>query len=686
MRFVLAIILSSCAFAGTQAKVLQTVPIRFEQHPQGWIARGLNHAISFTDRATTLRLGDRSVNLTFPGSRSGALKGVDAQAASNYFTGKNYQSVPAFQKLRRERVYPGIDLVYYGNGGELEYDFEIAPGSNPSAIRMHFAGADRVALNERGELSLRLGDGEIVQKAPVVYQRSKSGAVVQVESSYRIAKNGDVRVVLGAYDRSRTLVVDPRLDFAAYLAGSSTDVGIAVAHDGKGFEYVAGNTWSVDFPVTPDAYQSNNLTNQDLFIMKLDLTNGATPIVYCTYLGGAATENLKGMAVDANGVVYITGSTTSGGYPVTSNAYLGSITSNSHGFLSVLDPSQAGSAGLTYSTFIGGANFEEGDALTVVNGKVYVTGYTTSDDFPTVNPIQAGRVAGYDAFISEYDPTQSGTASLIFSTYLGASGQDLPHSIAVDSAGLIYVAGQTFSSDFPTTPLSYKPFYSGDGDGFLTVLNPALGTISYSTLLGGALEDDVKKLVIEPGGHVALTGYTSSQDFPVTQGAYMTSLKGACTTDPVLTCASNAFLTILDLKAGTPLVQGLVYSTYFGGSGGDVALDMQRDASGRYVLGGYTVSTDMPVTPDAFSPVSADVGIDGWIAIIDPSQPANSANQLAYSTFLTGPGSQVVYGLDMSAAGTIYATGFTTSTIFPNGVVNTDIGKMSSYIFSIAPK
>ena len=650
MRFVLAILLSVCAFAGSPARIFEAAPIRFEPHSGGWVARGLNQAIRFDDRGATLRLGDRTVGLTFPGSsRHAKLAGADPQVASNYFIGKSYESVAAFRKLRRTGVYPGVDVVYYGNGGELEYDFEIAPGANPSAIRMRFAGADRVELNQRGEIVLTLGDGQILQRKPVVYQRRASGEIVSIASSYRLAKNGDVRVELGDYDRTRALVVDPSVTYSAFLYGSGTDVGLAIAHDNSGNIYLAGNTWSLDFPITADAYQSTNYTNQDLWIMKLNPSLGSGAIVYCTYLGGSAVEAVKAMTVDTNGVIYLTGSTNSGGFPVTSNAYLGTITSNSHGFMSILDPSQAGTAGLTYSTFIGGANFEESDAIAIANGKVYVTGFTTSDDFPTVLPTQSGRVAGYDAFVSEYDPTQSGSASLVFSTYLGGSGQDLPHAIAVDAAGSIYVAGLTYSNDFPTTPISFKPFYGngngvGDGDGFLTVLNPALGTISYSTYLGGTFEDDIKKIVVEPNGHVALAGLTLSPDFPTSQGAYQTNFKGVCDS---LGCVGTAFLTILDLKATTPLVEGLVYSTYFGGSGGDVALDLDRDAAGRYVLAGYTLSLDFPISSNAISPASTGAGPDGFIAVIDPNQPPSSPQQLVYSSYFTSAGSQVIYSIDI---------------------------------------
>lgn len=671
MRFVLALLFCVSAFADSSARVLNTAPIRFEQHSDGWIARGLNHSIAFGDRAILLQLGGRRVSLAFAGSNARArFEGSGTLAATNYFSGSGFASVPTFRRLQRKAVYPGIDVVYYGNGGELEYDLEISPGADPSRIRMRFSGADRVALNDRGEIVLSLGDGTIVQRTPVVYQRRASGEIVPVPASYRIDRRGEVRVELGAYNRAEKLVVDPALTYSAYLEGTSMDVPVAIAHDNNGNIYLAGNTWSTDFQqITSDtAYQPANAGTQDIWVMQVN--PASSTVTYCTYLGGGAVETVKAMTVDANGVIYLTGSAVSANFPVSSGAFQSTITGGTHAFVTVLDPSQAGSAGLIYSTFIGGANNEEGDAIAVAKGKIYVTGFTTSDNYPTVNPVQSARVAGFDGFVSVFDPTQSGAASLVFSTFLGGSGGDYPHAIAVDGAGEIYVAGITYSTDFPSTPLSYQPFYIGDGDGFLTRINPSTSTMDYSTMLGGSFGDDVKRIVVEPGGHVALAGYTLSPDFPLSQGSYQSAWKGN----------GSAFLTILDLTATAPLVKGLVYSTYFGGTGGEVALDLRRDAAGRYLMGGYTYSLDLPVTGNAMNPSSSGAGADGFIAILDPNQPPYSPAQLFYSSYVTGPGLQAVVGVDVDASGTIYATGFATSNLFPNGAQNPDTtGKMSAF-------
>lgn len=680
MRFVFASLFCLSVFADSPARLLDTAPIRFEPNHTGpgsvrWTARGLGYAFWFTDEATMLRVGDRTLRLTLDGGRRGA--GFKAEGkpglSTNYFAGPQFTSVPGFSRLRRVDAYPGIDVVYYGNGRQIEYDFEIAPGADPSQIRMRFDGADAVRLNDRGEIVLTLGSGEMIQRAPVVYQRTSRGEIVSIAARYQLEAGSTARLALGPYNPAGALVIDPVISYSAYLHGSSADTGIALGHDAKGFVYIAGNTLSPDFPATGDSYRSTNSGNQDVWVMKLNpaAQAGEQVILYCSYLGGGATEFLKDMAVDGAGVVYITGSTNSAAFPVTPGALQSTISSNRHAFVSVLDTSQTGSAGLVYSTYLGGKNFEEGDGIAVAGGKIYVTGFTTSDDFPVGGAYQAARVAGYDAFVVEIDPAQSGAASLVAGTYLGGSGQDVGRAIAVDAAGNVYIAGITYSYDFPITAANaYQISYISGGDAFLAKLNLGAGTLLYSTYIGGTFTDEVKKIVIEPSGRVALAGYTLSPDFPLTQGAMQTTWGGN----------GNAFLAILDPAA--PVHEGLVYSTYFGGSGGEVAYDLRRDAAGRYYLGGYTMSGDLPVTANAPNRSSKGGAIDGFIAVIDPAAPPFSGRGLVYSSYLTSAGINVVYGVDVDATGAIYATGSTTSSVFPSGGAgrDNDIGKTDAFL------
>ena len=304
----------NCLAASTPApaKLLERGPIR-------WTARGRGYSFAFTDRATLLRVADRTVRLTFPGANRPAgnqrFQGELVQRApTNYFlglknNGQKRLSVPAFARLRETGVYRGIDVVYYGNGGELEYDFEIAPGGDPSRIRMRFEGADAVRLNDRGE---------IVQRPPVVYQRRASGEIVNVAAAYRVARDGTVRLALAGYNPAEPLIVDPSIVYSLYLSGSIADFGLAIAHDSQGILYLAGNTYSTDFPSTGNPYQVTNAGNLDIWLMKLDPIAGV--VIYSSYLGGPANDMMEAMSIDQNGVFYITGSSVSGDFPVTASA------------------------------------------------------------------------------------------------------------------------------------------------------------------------------------------------------------------------------------------------------------------------------------------------------------------------------------------------------------------------------
>jgi len=289
----------------------------------------------------------------------------------------------------------------------------------------------------------------------------------------------------------------------------------------------------------------------------------------------------------------------------------------------------------------------------VAGGKIYVTGFSTSDDYPVVNAPQGTRSGGYDAFLAQFDPSLSGTDSLLFSTYLGGTAQDVARSLAVDAAGKVYVAGYTYSGDFPTTIGAYRTSYRGGGDIFLTRINPAASSIEYSTYIGGSGMDQAKKILLEPNGRVAIAGFTLSNDLQITQDALQ----------PVSNGSGDAFLMIFDPSAQPGAA--IVYATYFGGSDGDVPYDLRRDAAGRYYLCGYTLSTDFPIR-NALNSTSAGGGVDGFVAVINPSAAIN--NQLVYSSYLTGSGSQVAYGVELDPiSGAVFVAGTSTAGIFPAG-------------------
>jgi len=375
------------------------------------------------------------------------------------------------------------------------------------------------------------------------------------------------------------------------------------------------------------------------------------------------------MTVDSNGVMYIVGNTDSGSYPVTSTGYLTTYSGNFHAFISMVDPSQYGASSLIYSTFFGGSNNDFGTAVTVSSGKIYIAGFTNSTDLPVINAYQQTLPGVNNTFVAEFDPRQSGGASLLTCTYLGGSNIDEATAITVDATGLVYVAGQTFSFDFPTTSNAQQPGYNGGGDVFLSVLNLGTAALPYSTYFGGSSEENVKKILLTPAGLVVMTGYTLSPDFAVSLGAYQTNFGGN----------GNAFLTLINTNAQPG--QGLVYSTYLGGSGGEVAYGLTQDSAGRFYLCGYTLSPNFPVTANAMYPATVGGSVDGFLTILDASQPPFSPKALVYSSYITGPGTQVAYSVDVDPLGSIYVSGITTSDVFPNAIPqNTFVLKPSVFL------
>ncbi|MCU1334777.1 MAG: cell surface glycoprotein (s-layer protein) related protein-like protein [Bryobacterales bacterium] len=647
-------------FAAPSSDVFARLPLRFEavdaptSQGQSWVAHGPGFGVGFNQDGTYFRLGDRSLKLTLEGGdRSASFEGLSKSATpANYF-GRKFRSVDAFGRLRQAGVYPGIDIVYYGKGQSLEYDFELAPGADPSRIRMRFEGADNISLGPKGQVILALGDRQITQDPPVVYQRRASGEIVGVPSSYVAQADGSIGITLGAYDASRALVVDPTILFTGYLAGTSADVPVGIGHDKNGLIYIAGYTYSPDFALVGTAYTGFFTgTSRQVFTTVMNPL-GTDVITYSGYFSGDFGDDLKAMTVDSEGVFYLAGVTDDFFFPVTPGGYLTSNGGVRRSFVSVVDTKIPGKDGLTYSTFFAGTKTDEPTGIAVANGKIYVTGFTSSDDYPvTANAYQSTRPGGtFDGFVAEFDPAQSGTASLVSSTYLGGTSQDIPRSIAVAAEGQVYVAGYTRSGDFPTTPSSFRPFYSGSGDAFLTKLDLIANAVPYSTFLGGSGQDQATKILVEPSGHVAVTGFTLSNDFPVTPNALQSSQAGN----------GDVFLTILD-PAAQDFTTALVYSTYFGGTDGEVPYDLRRDAAGKYYLCGYTLSLDLPVQ-NALAPASyPGNSIDGFVAAIDPA--ASPLKALTYSSHITGPGYQVAYGVDVDAQGNIYVTGTALGDVF----------------------
>ncbi|MEP7354112.1 MAG: SBBP repeat-containing protein [Acidobacteriota bacterium] len=648
--------------------VIARLPLRFEavnENKKQWVSHSLGFTIGFTNQAAVIGLGDHNLAIEFAGSNtathfSGEQKSV---TPTNHIEGKNSHTSDTFLKLRQAGVYPGVDVVYYGQGQSLEYDFELAPGADPSKIRVRFVGADATHLSSDGSLVVTLNGREITQRTPVTYQRRTSGEVVSVRSEYIAQADGSYSIRLGEYDRATALVIDPQVLFTTYLGGGGSDGAIGLARDKNNTIYIAGATRSTDFPQTGNTYP-NFFTqpNEHIFITKLNpLLTGDQTITYSGFFGGEFGDQLKAFAVDSEGVIHMAGLTDDFFFPVTANAYLAKNGGVRKMFYAALDTKIGGASSLLYATFFGApvatdgspSGIEEPTAIALNNGKAYITGFTNSDTYPVKNSIQATRTGASDVFVAEFDSTKSGDASLLYSTYLGGFSNDIPQSIAVDSAGLVYVAGYTPSFDFPTTPGSYKPFYSGGTDAFVSKLDLTNKTLVYSTFLGGRGIDQASKVVLDKNGYVAVAGFTLSDNYPITANAMQTVAGGD----------GDTFLTILNMNAAQ-FTDALVYSTLYGGSGAEVPYDMRIGPSGAYYIVGYTLSRDLPVR-DALSPISAGQGVDGFVAIIDTQ--TSFANALIYSSYVTGGGSQIVRGIEVDPQGLVYVTGSALGNIVPVG-------------------
>lgn len=624
-----------------------------------YIARGLGYTFQITPSEAAVSGDGKTVRLRFDGSEGARLEGRDPlRGTTNILRGNDRaqwrRAIPNYSRVAARRIYPGIDALYYISGGQLEYDLAVAPGADPARIRMRIEGAE-ARIDEDGNLVAGL-----VHKRPVTWQTAANGSRVPVESRFHRNADGTFGFTVGRYDRTRELVIDP-LAFSVYVSGSNQDVATAIGHDKYGFIYIGGTTASIDVPVPDTAFQTaNGGGNTDVFVAKID-PNAApgTQVVYTTYVGGSDADVLNGMAVNADGLVYLTGSTRSNNFPL-GNAAQGTLNGTSDAFVIWLDPSQANSSAIYYGTYLGGAKEESGNGIAIdAKGRILVTGQTTSSDFPASNGWLASSAGSSDAFIAVIDTSQAGGSTLYYSTYMGGSGWDAGRGIAPGPDGTVWITGATYSGDYPLAGTAYQGGYLTGGDVFITQINPDVAggnSLLYSTYLGGTDTDEANKIYVDAAGSVIVTGFTLSPDFPATVGAAQRRLGNGS----LSAGAANAFAAVLKPNAaGAPSSQ-LVYSTYLGGTGGDEGYDITEDPAGNIYVAGLTKSTDFPLTSGAVQSTLIG-GAAGFVVKLNPANPG-----LAYSSYVASGGNQTVYGVYVDARGIMYVTGFTSGALFDN--------------------
>ncbi len=561
----------------------------------------------------------------------------------NYFLGNQPEkwraNVPAYKSVVYQNVYPGIDIQFYGNNHQLEYDIIVQPDADPSEVLLAYEGVKGLKVAPNGALEILLQEGKLVQKKPYIYQEVQ-GKRVEVPGVFKIVNQTasdaedtfTYRFEVASYDQSLPLVIDPIIDYSSYLGGASDDYGYHIAQDSTGNLYVTGNTSSTDFPVT-GALQGSLAGGSDIFVAKINAAGSA--LVYATYFGGNNEDTAWGIDVDSSGNVFLTGETSSTDFPT-----VGPIQGINGGGTDVfVTKINAAGSVIDYSTYLGSTASDSGRDIAVdSSGNAYITGGTNSISYPTVNPIQATRSGSYDAFVSKINPSGS---ALIYSTYVGGESLDFANGIAVDNTNNVYLTGRTNSYFFPTVTPFQSAFALGLYDAFVAKINAAGSAYDYATYLGGAASDIGNDIAVDASGSAYIIGQTHSVNFPVSS-----SIQGK-------QASWDIFVTKLNVS-GT----ALMYSSYLGGDGDDIGHRIDTDAAGNAHIVGETQSTDFPTVLATQS--TGGGGKDAFVSVIN-----DIGSSLAFSTYLGGADTDTGHGILVDSSGNIFVTGITSSNDFP---------------------
>lgn len=565
--------------------------------------------------------------------------------------------VPTCASVRYTDIYPGVDVRYYGTQGRLEYDFVVRPGADTRPIALRFRGAKAMQLGRNGELAIAMPGGQILWKKPLAYQINADGQRQFVASRYLLdTQRQQVRFVVGHYDARRPLIVDPALCYSTFLGGTGDTYGETITRDASGCAYVAGESSAPDFPITSGAFQTTQ-TNSDVFVSKLNPTG--TSLLYSTFLGGNDTDYANGIAVDANGTAYVTGYTASFDFPTTAGAF--QTVSGAGLYSAYVVRLNATGTGLLYSTFLGGTSDQIAWGICIDNaGNAYVTGNTTSSDFPvTMGAYQTVKNTGVAVFIAKINPAGS---ALAYATFLNGTGDDFGQALAIDANGNAYVTGHTTSTDFPTTSGAYQSARSGTSAAFVTELNASGSALVYSTYLSGGGDDYAQSIALDADHNAYIAGYTTSTGF-ASPGSFQTVSGGSV----------DGF--ILKLNASG---NGVFYSTYLGGTGNDYIYAVCVDSRGNAYVTGTTSSTDFPTRRGPFRTGMGGGVTDGFVGKLSAD-----GKKLLYATYLGGKDADNITSLALDEHGNVYVTGYTLSSDFPitPGAIQTTLNKAGNCAF-----
>ncbi len=643
-------------------------------------ARARARTMDNTQAPTEVRGRGAAVRMAFEGSNPEGLAPQNRVAGvHHYFLGNDAakwrSNVPLYDAVRYREAQPGVDVMARQQDGHFEYDLLLKPDADLERIQIKVEGIEGMHLDGEGTLVLETALGPVRMPAPPSWEEGPSGA--KSEIAVRYVLYGDDRFGFDAPARRPGwgLVVDPGLVWSTSFGSQSA---VALALSAQGSPIIAGNDSGSNFlPTTPGAFSRTNSGRSDAFVTQFSPTGAA--LVYSTYLGGADSDRIEALALDAQGAATVTGMTYSSDFPTTQGAFDESYNGNGDAFVARLSPS---GAKLIYSTFLGGPGGDGGYAVAIdsqgsasVAGGASLSFPTTSGAFDTTFN---GPSYDIDAFVARLSPLGS---SLIYSTYLGGTNRDEVYAVAIDPLGTVTVAGSTNSTDFPTTSNAFDTTYnghttysggSGKGDVFVTKIPKSGSVLIYSTYIGGSAGDLVHALALDKQGAATVAGETDSINFPTTRGAFDSTHNGGTRSQHFP--GGDVFVTRLE-----PSGSGLVYSTFLGGVANEAAHDVVVDSLGAATITGHFWYADFPSTPGAF-----DTTPNGKVSVF-VSRLSPSGARLVYSTFLGGSGQDYAYALELDAHGVATVAGVTGSSDFPTtpGAYSRTIGPVAAFVTRI---
>lgn len=611
--------------------------IRFEENEAVLVThRPVRRGEAFDAREATI------VRLSFAGAKPlASLEGRTQVATANYFLGPDptrwRRHVPVYDSLVQRELYPGIGVVFYGHGRDIEYDFLVAPGADPSKIALRVDGGE---LALRGDdLAIVTPQGEIRMRQPVVYQdAAESGERRKVPARYR-QRGREIGFELGAYDRTKPLVIDPVISFATFIGGSGAELIDQLAVQPGGGAIVAGSSISIDFPTTAGSLR-RELSGAVDAVVSVYSRDGSR-LLTSTYFGGPRGATYAGgLATDSSGAIYLAGYSESRSLPVTATAAQRTFAGGTDAFVAKLSP---GADSLLYSTYLGGAGADEVASLAVDGaGAAYLFGSTDSVSFPvTAGAFQTARGGARDLFVAKLSGDGS---SFAYSTLIGGAADEVAQAIAVDATGNAYGTGSTGSPSFPASIGSFGRTLNGARDAVLFKLDPSGRTMLYSGMFGGAGDETGNAIAVAPDGTAYVAGRTSSAAIVLTANAARRTLGGS----------EDAFLMRVSAD-GTQILA----STYLGGGLADIAWAGALDSSQQFWVAGTTSSADFGTSADGLQRAlrgERDGFLVRWDAV---------AGTIGYASFLGGNNVDEAYKAVFDSTGILYIVGITNSRDFP---------------------